>query len=104
MWFGVNLLFSSTRPDESAAEALWEERIILLQAADEAAARQAAEQIGKAEEHEYIAADGSPVRWQFAQVECVYQLLSDKVESGTEVFSRFLRASEVQSLLTPFKE
>jgi hypothetical protein len=104
MWFGVSLLLRSTRPEESEEEALWEERIIVLQAADEADARQAAEQIGKAEEHEYIAADGSPVRWEFIQVERVCPILSDKVESGTEIFGRFLRASEVQSLLTPFKE
>jgi uncharacterized protein DUF4288 len=104
MWFGVNLLFRSIRPDEREDEALWEERVFVLRAPDEAMAHAEAERIGKAEEHDYQAADGGHVRWTFVQVERVYSVPSDSLESGTEVFSRFLRTAEVRSLLTPFED
>src|SRR5438034_5275431 len=104
MWFGVSLLFQSVRADEAEEDALWEERIVLLQAANEATAQEEAQRLGKADEHDYEAADGGLIRWVFVQVDRVYPLLSETVESGTEVFSRFLRPSEVESLLTPFEE
>jgi hypothetical protein len=104
MWFGVSLLFKSIHANEPEEEPLWEERIILLQAPSEAEARPEAERIGQSAEQEYLAADGQAVRWKFVQIERAYPIPSDALETGTEVFSRFLRTSEVESLLTPFED
>jgi hypothetical protein len=104
MWFSVNLLFKSVHPDQPQHEFLWEERVFLVQAEDEDQARQEAERIGKAEEHEYLAATGDLVRWTFQQIESISALDSDTLENVTEVFSRFLSSAEVESLLTPFQD
>jgi hypothetical protein len=104
MWFAASLLFKSNLPNEPEAQALWEERIVLIRAADEEEARMKAEDIGKRREHEYPAAAGNPVRWTFEKIESVRQILGDHLEHGTEVYSRFLSASEVESLLTRFSD
>jgi hypothetical protein len=104
MWFAVNLLFKSVHAGKPEEDSLWEERIILIQAETEAEARQQAELLGKDEEHEYVSATGDLVRWTFQQIERVYPIEAETLENQTEVFSRFLRSSEVESLLTPFKD
>jgi hypothetical protein len=104
MWFAANLLFEGASPDDAPESSLWEERIVLLDAGSEDAARQAAEQIGKDGEHEYTSATGELVRWRFHGTERVYSIDSPVLESGVEVFSRFLRPGEVASLRTPFAD
>jgi Domain of unknown function (DUF4288) len=102
MWFAANLLFESVRPDHPENESLWEESIVLVRAESEEQARQDAEVLGKAGEHEYIAANGDLVRWVFRQVEKLCAI--ETLEHGTELFSRFLSRQEVESLLSPFEE
>jgi hypothetical protein len=104
MWYAVNLLFEGCHPDQPPASNRWEERIILLDAACEDDARQDAEQRGKADECEYTSATGELVQWRFRGIERVHAIEAPALESGTEVFYRFLRASEVTSLLAPFHE
>jgi hypothetical protein len=91
---------SSGRNDK---DSLWEESILLIDAEteDEAAARAVA--IAKATETQYVSATGDSVVWTFQQVERVFEIESN-LRSGTELFSRHLRNSEVQSLLTPFED
>lgn len=43
-------------------------------------------------------------RWVFVRYERVYQIEDESLKTGTELFSRFLRDSEVKSLLTPFED
>ena len=102
MWFSASLLFFSEHVGHSVANPLWEEQIILLQGADEDAAKAKAELRGKAEEHEYRNAENHLVRWRFERVERIFQIESETLAEGTEVFSRFLRDTDVKSLLTPF--
>jgi len=102
MWFAVNLLFESTHPGHPENEFLWEERIVLVRADTEEQARHEGELIGKAEEHEYSAANGDLVRWVFRQVESVSAI--PKLDHGTELFSRFVSKHEIESLLSSFKE
>jgi len=105
MWYGVNLLFKSVHDQASSNhEPLWEESVFLVEAASDEEARQAGEHLGKSKEHEYISATGDLVKWRFERVESVFGILDDAISSGTEVFSRFLRESEVESILTPFKD
>src|SRR4051794_19878834 len=96
MWFGVSLLFKSSHVGNPDQNALWEERIVLINAESEAEARHQGELLGKAEEHDYVSAAGDQVRWTFELVERVYAIQAETLEDQTEVFSRFLRAKEVE--------
>ena len=104
MWFSASLLFSSEYPGQSGVVPLWEEQILLLDAENEQAAKAKAETCGRTGEHEYYNAANQLVRWRFARVERIFQIESKALEDGTEIFSRFLRDSEVKSLLTPFED
>ncbi len=104
MWFTASLLFKSNIPKEPEAQALWEESIVLVSAADEEEARSKAEDIGKRREHEYLAAAGNEVRWTFEKIESIHQILVEHLEHGTEVYSRFLSAAEVESLSNHFSD
>jgi len=98
------LLYKSRHPDSPETERLWEESIVLIRAADEVKARRKAEEIGKAQEVEYVAAAGNQVRWTFERIESIHEVLDEHLEHGTELFSRFLSFSDVQNLLTPFQD
>lgn len=102
MWFCASLLLYSEHAGQPNADPLWEELIILFQAENEESARQKAESRGKAEQHEYRNAENELIRWRFERVERIYEIESEILEDGTEVFSRFLRDAEVKSLLLPF--
>jgi hypothetical protein len=104
MWFGISLLLRGEESRRSKDEWLWEECIVVVEADSADAAALIGETLGKRSEQEYVAAAGGTVRWVFDRVERTYQIDADKCESGAEVFSRFLRASEVKSLLTPFED
>src|SRR5579864_6884314 len=104
MWYGVDLLFEGCHPGQAPETNLWEERIVLLDAASDDEARQQAELHGKSEEHEYTSATGELVQWRYRGLERIYAIDSTLLESGTEVFSRFLHASEVASLRRPCRE
>ena|SRR5437667_11791642 len=102
MWFAVNLQFKSTHPGHAEHEGLWEECLTLVRAETEEEARREGEHIGKAKEHEYVSAIGDLVRWTFQQIESVSEI--ESLEHGSELFSRFLSQSEVESLSTPFND
>jgi len=103
MWYAASLLFESVHNSRSQPDALWEEKIVLLQAGSEEEARRQANQLGKEEEHAYTAAEGDHVQWTYRRIERLCAIDATTLQAGTELFSRFLRASEVTSLLTPFK-
>jgi len=99
MWYAVSRLFESCHPDHPSEPSIWEESIVLVDAESYDEARQEAERRGKSDEHEYISATGEPVQWRFRAIERVFAIDESALESGTEVFSRFLRAGEAASLL-----
>lgn len=105
-WYGVSLLLEGIHDVDPPIEALWEEVIIVLQADNEVEARVKADGIGRAREHSYDVAGPTPhaVRWIFRHVERVCEIEGVGPIEGTEVLSRFLRATEVASLLTPFDD
>lgn len=76
---------------------------MLIEAGSEAEARDGAERIGKSGTRTYEV-EGGLVIWNFERIERVYPIDEDEIHSGSEVFSRFLRDSEVASLLTPFDD
>jgi hypothetical protein len=97
MWYSASLLFVSKREAESDDERLWEERIVLLEADDTAAALIVARDLGAAGEHSYAAGDGVTVVWQFDGVMKIYEMLNDPV-AGAELFSRFVSAEVARRL------
>ena len=106
MWYTGNLLFRAVHSNRPDPDPVWEERIVLLQAIDESGARNLAERIGKEAEHEYHVskAENDVLRWTFVKVQKLYAVEDETLRPGTELFSRFLRQAEVESLLTPFGE
>jgi hypothetical protein len=104
MWFAASLLYKSVHQGQPEDDSLWEENIVLLRAESHDEAQKQAEVLGKAGEHEYLSATGDLVRWTFQAVESMYEILDASPGHGTEVFSRFLRSREVESILTPFKD
>ena len=104
MFFSVGLLIKLEHSKSSKDEPLWEYRVVLVEATSEDEAKQKGEVIGKNYEETYEAQKGDMVTWKFVQVECVCMIEDEKLKDGTELFSRFLRDSEVQSILTPFDD
>lgn len=101
MWYSAALLFQSVHNKCPTQNDVWELQIVVIQAPSEDAAVKSASEIGKQREHEYISATGDMVRWVFRQIESLTEL-SGNIEHGTEIYARFLRASDVERLLAPF--
>jgi hypothetical protein len=101
--FAANLLFRSSRDGVFDDANLWEESLVLIEAssADDAEAKAAL--LAVSAESSYVAMDGTCVAWTFFKVERV-QLVDQPLRHGSELFSRYLRHAEVQSLLTPFED
>jgi hypothetical protein len=103
MWFAVNLLYRSSHIPTETKPTIWEESIRIIEAPTESEALKEAERIGSSKAHTYEV-EGGLIIWTFERVERVYAIEDEELRSGSEVFSRFLRDSEVQSLLKPFED
>jgi len=101
MWYAVSLFYKSVHTPPESKPTLWEESVRLIQAATEEEARNLAENIGRSGAHNYEVEDGT-VDWTFEGVEQVFLILDAELRNGSEVFSRFLKDSEVKSLRTRF--
>ena len=106
MWYTASLLFKGVHEKRPAIAPIWEEVIVLLEAEGESDAKRIAERAGKSKEHAYSVShpDEHLLNWVFMQVERVCSIDAARLESGVQLFSRFLRQSEVESLLTPFDD
>jgi Domain of unknown function (DUF4288) len=106
MWYVVSVFYKSEHlePDRQTA-GLWEEVFLLVDAIDDEDAARRAEEIAKSKEHEYEVSEPTPhtLRWTFSRIERTHTV-EGPLEDGVEIFSRFLTASEAESLLTPFQE
>ena len=106
MWYAASLFFKSIHETEVEVPSLWEEIIVLVEADSQSEAKTVAEGIGRSKEHAYYVSNPHThlLRWSFVQVERIHSLKTDEWSSGVEVFSRFLRQSEAESLLTPLDD
>lgn len=104
MWFSVSFLYRSEHTPDDDKEPRWLESIRLIDALSEEDAEAQAKQIARSDEHSYEVDSGVTVTWIFMSIERVFQIDSTSLASGTEVFSRFLRSSEAESLLRPFDD
>lgn len=101
MWFSASILMKPEPKWAQSDDLEWEENIVLIEADDEDQARVLAEEIGRRDECEYETIYGE-LAWKLNHI-AIYAIGDDELRTGTELFSRFLRASEVASLLTPFE-
>jgi len=106
-WFSVSLLFRAIHNGIATDNDLWEEQIVLINADTEEDARKEGLRIAKSEEHEYLVSSDSSntshaVRWTYIQIERVCEIEGNALFNGLEIFTRYLRNSEVESILTPF--
>ncbi|MGH2368156.1 MAG: DUF4288 domain-containing protein, partial [Chloroflexota bacterium] len=83
-WFAVRLIMESEHPEEDVEDRLFEEKIILVYAPTEEAARQKAVRFGQAAEEEYTNPDGKLVKWVFREVLDVKPLFDNVIEDGAE--------------------
>lgn len=101
MFYSVSLMYKSERTDSEPP--LWEERIILVSAIDKAEAEEKAQRMAKEYEATFAASGSVDIEWNFYQIERIHAI-DDAIKDGAELFSRFLRASEAESILTPFED
>jgi hypothetical protein len=90
-WHAAKILFEARVDGRSSADALREEsiRIFLSEGLDRA--RNRAEELGRAAEHEYRNEYGELVRWTFVSVLDVQDLCAFELQDGAEVFSVLFR-------------
>jgi len=100
MWFSINTLYEYVVEGES--DNLWEEIIEVILADSEDKAKARIEKIGHSREHSYEGGNGDDVNVKYRGIERIFFIEDQKIESGTEVFTRFLKASEVKSILEKF--
>lgn len=103
MWYAVDVLTKSSCVG-SNSDGLWEESIYLIDARDQIEAECKSKEIITSEKCEYQTQTGETVKWEFDSILSVYEILDDQIASGSELFSRFLRKEEVESLKTPFAD
>lgn len=105
MWYSASLFFEGAHQVSPRVPSTWEEVIVLIEADDEAHAYQRADEAGRSREREYLVSD--PVqhrlRWRFVKTERVQEIDGGIPINGVELFSRFLRREEAESLMLPFE-
>ena len=97
VWFVVSVMYEGEHVPGDGQDNIWEESLLLVAAPDSDAAHQIAEKIGRKREHGY-AVDGGLINWRLRFVDRVCAVDGD-LDHGSEIFSRFLKATEVESIV-----
>lgn len=96
-WYAISLLFRSEHsPSISPDLEVWEEAIVVVQAESEDVAREKGGRLAREREVSYETMSGDIATWRFERIGgvCAIETITD----GIEVFTRFLKRSEVESL------
>jgi hypothetical protein len=101
--YAVRLLFEATHPNESSPSQMWEERIVVMHAIDEAHAEQLARGLPESNRVEYKNAADDRVAWELTDVVDVVQLLDPVVGDGTEVYYALHNRKSVEALRRAFR-
>ncbi len=99
-WFAARMLFESTHQPHPSPDPLFEDRIVLLQAASEEKARRKADELGQDVEREetFQSVEGNEVTWRFKGVLDLKALLDEEIRDGTEVYYAFLDREDAERL------
>lgn len=100
VYFAVSIFYQSRI--NGTVSNLWEEQIVLVRAFSEEDAAKQAVDFAHAQETSYQNCEGDDVEWRFFKVERVFNTGLAEFSGNVEIFSRFLKKSEAESLLTPF--
>lgn len=103
-WYAVSCIWRAIRDDAPAPDDLCEEIILLVHARDPNEAATQACTLSERERMQYTAADGHQVSWAPLCVLGVHEIEKGELKSGAELFCRFMRLSEVESLQKRFEE
>lgn len=111
MRYLASIFFKSTvqKDDDSCADVkpkdgIWEETLFVVFAESEDSAISKANDIGRQESGVTYASENGTVVWEFVKVERVVPLDDGDLVDGREIFSRYLRPAEAQSILGKFDE
>jgi Domain of unknown function (DUF4288) len=104
MLFSAKLIFDLRTLPPYSDEPLKEERIVLIDALDEASAQKEAIALGKRSEHQYVAADGGTVSVIFLELRKIYWLNTDKIENYSEVYSEYFERGLGERARTRMRE
>ena len=97
-WFAASLFLRSIHtPPIEAVDEVWEECIYLVAAETSHQALEEAEKIGLSLQTSYTTASADVATWLFVKVERIVEIST--LEAGQEIFSRFLKRAEAESLL-----
>ena len=98
--YSASLYLRRCSPSESASAIDVGGSIVLIEADDEAQAYQRADEVGRSREHEYLVSEPVQHRlsWRFVRTERVQAIEQVIPMNGAELFSRFLRREEAESL------
>ena len=97
----VSLLFSAqiTNLLQRSLEDLFEEIIVVFDCVDDDDLKQKSLEWAKMHEHEYKNEAGEMVYWKFVEILHISPLETDEIQSGIEIFSRFLTRKQVNTLI-----
>ncbi|HEU0075403.1 MAG TPA: DUF4288 domain-containing protein [Dehalococcoidia bacterium] len=99
VWFTARLLFEQGITGSTEPPALFEERLVLLKSdSGPAGAEKKAARLGRDASHNYTNVDGETVTWTFREVLDVFELNNFELREGSEVYSRYLSAEDIQSV------
>ena len=102
-WFSARLLLASEHPDETDVPPVFEDRIVLLEAADEDEAIGKAQALGQASCNEYKNGDGARVVWKFVELLDLVQVPESKLSAGTQVYFQYLDEKDVAAVRRSLK-
>ena len=97
----VSLLFSAqiTNLSQWSLEDLFEEIIVVFDCVDDDDLKQKSLEWAKMHEHKYKNEAGEMVYWKFVEILHTSPLETDEIQSGIEIFSRFLTRKQVNTLI-----
>ena len=97
----VSLLFSAqiTNLSQWSLEDLFEEIIVVFDCVDDDDLKQKSLEWAKKHEHEYKNEAGEMIYWKFVEILHISPLETDEIQSGIEIFSRFLTRKQVNTLI-----
>jgi len=110
MWYSVSVFSKGRHLSRPSIDPLWLQQIYLVQSDSEVNATKKVIEVVRNQESEYLAEDGGPneklgiVEWKYVAIERVITIERDYVHDCSEVYWRYLRDSEAQSLLKPFDD